>query len=147
MSGDVVEVEAPAKRGPYRLGVKLRKALRLLADGKRLGEAAALSGMSGRGLTLALRRSEVAAQLTADARAALIGQLPRATDTISRVMGSDNAMAALSAAKFTLGTAAGISEPVRGMQVGVSVNVDVRAGYVLDLRDNVDEPLPAQSAR
>jgi hypothetical protein len=123
------------------MGVKLRKALRLLADGKRLGEAAALSGMSGRGLTLALRRSEVAAQLSAEARAALVGQLPKATATIEKVMNGDNMVAALNSARFVLGTAAGISEPVRGMQVGVAVSVDVRAGYVLALRgDPVDLP-------
>jgi hypothetical protein len=28
------------------------------------------------------------------------------------------------------------------MQVGVAVNVEVKAGYVLDLRDDPDEPWP-----
>src|SRR5262245_10451037 len=120
MSGEVVEVEVAGKRGPYKMGFKLRKALRLLAEGKRLGEAAALAGMSGRGLTLALRRPQVAAQLSEDARAALVGQLPKATATLERIMGGDNAQAAFNASRFVLGTAGGISEPVRGMQVGVS---------------------------
>jgi hypothetical protein len=118
------------------MGVKLRKALRLLAEGKRLGEAAALSGMSGRGLTLALRRPQAAEQLSADARAALVGQLPKAAATIERVMGGDNMQAALNGARFVLGAAGGISEPTRGTQAVVAVNVEVRAGYVLDLRDD-----------
>jgi hypothetical protein len=139
---EVAEIEAHSPRGPYRIGVKLRKALRLLGEGKRLGEAAVLSGMSGRGLTLALRRPQVAEQLTADAPAALVGQLPRETATIERVMTGDNMVAALNSARFVLGAAAGIAEPVRGMQVGVAVNVNVQAGYVLDLRDGPDEPLP-----
>src|SRR5882724_4376390 len=105
MSGEVAEIEARGPRGSYRIGVKLRKALRLLGEGKRLGEAAALSGMSGRGLTLALRRPQVAEQLTADARAALVGQLPRATATIEKVMAGDNMVAALNSARFVLGTA------------------------------------------
>src|SRR5262245_2502152 len=146
MSGDVAEVERRGPRGPYRMGVKLRKALRLLAEGKRLGEAAALSGMSGRGLTLALRRPQVAEQLTADARAALVGQLPKATATIERVMAGDNMQAALNGARFVLGAAGGIAEPVRGVQVGVAVSVDVKAGYVLDLRDDPTEPLPGGTA-
>jgi len=42
-------------------------------------------------------------------------------------MGGDNMAAALNSARFVLGTAAGISEPTRGMQVGVALSVDVRA--------------------
>jgi hypothetical protein len=57
-------------------------------------------------------------------------------------MAGDNMIAALNSARFLLGTAAGIAEPVRGMQVGVAVNVEVKAGYVVDLRDDPDEPLP-----
>jgi hypothetical protein len=57
-------------------------------------------------------------------------------------MTGDNMVAALNSARFVLGAAAGIAEPVRGMQVGVAVNVNVQAGYVLDLRDGPDEPLP-----
>jgi hypothetical protein len=41
--------------------------------------------------------------------------------------------AALNGARFVLGAAGGIQEPQRGSQALVAVNVEVRAGYVLDI--------------
>src|SRR5262249_40610122 len=102
MSGqEVVEAES-RKRGPYRIGPKLRRALKLLGEGKRISEAALLANMTPRGLTLALRRQHVVEQLSLDARAALVSQLPKATATLERVMGSDNMAAALNGARFVL---------------------------------------------
>src|SRR5262245_46796633 len=139
MSGDVVEVEGRKPRGPYKIGPKLRRALKLLGEGKRLSEAALLANMTPRGLSLALRRQHVVEQLSLDARAALVSQLPKATATLDRVMGSDNMAAALNGARFVLGTAGGIVEPTRHDAPAVSISIDVKAGYILDLTDRPRE--------
>jgi hypothetical protein len=62
-------------------------------------------------------------------------------------MSGDNMVAALNGARFVLGAAGGISEPQRGAQATVSMNIGVQAGYVLDLRDDPAEPLLRSSRR
>jgi hypothetical protein len=62
---------------------------------------------------------------------------------LERVLDSENAMASLNAARLALGIHE-IAPPEKGGAT-VSVNIGIRAGYVLDLRDDPTEPLPAPS--
>jgi hypothetical protein len=132
-------------RGNYRLGGKLRRALQFLTDGRPLPEAAALARMTPQGLRIALRKPHILAILSEDARARLSGLLPKACSTVERVMDGDNAQAALNAARLALGIHE-IAPPERGGAT-LNVNIGIRAGYVLDLRDNLAEPLPGPSTR
>jgi len=117
-------------RGPNRLGKKLKRALQHLTNGRPLAEAATLAHMSPQGLRLALRRPQLLSLMSEDARARLTGLLPKAVSTVERVMDSSNMQAALNGARFVAGVHS-IAPPERG--TSVSVNVDVKAGFVIDL--------------
>ena len=140
MQSTVPEVRRRGPRKPYRLGGKLKRALGHLTDGRGLVESALLAKMSPQGLRAALRKPHVMALVTEDARARLTGLLPKAASTVERILDSDNAMAALNASKFALGVHE-IAPPERGASVAISV--DVRPGFVIDLRPDDGQPLPA----
>jgi hypothetical protein len=98
--------------------------------------------MSDRGLALALRRPQVAQRLGDHARALLASQLPKAAETIDRIMSSDNAAAALNAARYNLAVAGGIAMPERGPLV--AINMETPCGYIIDLSGTpVERPRPA----
>jgi hypothetical protein len=142
---NVPELRQRGERGAYKLGKKLRRALQHLTDGRPLPEAAALARMTPQGLKVALRKPHVLALVSEDARARLSGLLPKACATIEKVMDGDNAQAALNAARLALGIHE-IAPPEKGGAM-VSLNIGIRAGYVLDLRDHPAEPLPDPSVQ
>jgi len=121
------QIEAkPRKRS---ISMRVKQAIEHLAAGKSQTEAAALSGMSRKGLWLALQRDHVKAHLTEVARDTLAQAQPRAAVRIGELMSSENEMVGFQASRLVLGIA-GISPPERP---GVVINNNVAPGYVINL--------------
>jgi hypothetical protein len=130
--------EAPKKR----ISAKVRRAVDMMADRQATGgrmliqDAAAAVGLCREHLGRELRKPHVQNFMVERIKHILAMAIPHAAQTKIDLLDSDNAVARDRAASWLLDRA-GLG-PAAGPSV--AVNVEVRAGYILDLRD--DPPAP-----
>jgi hypothetical protein len=139
-------LENPAPVGPpipaKRISKKVRAAIDVMVSGevKTVTDAAAKAGLARASLSRALSTPHVAEFLRQKVMRHLAIAAARAGATKTELLDSDNAMARDRASSFILGLA-GI-QPAN--KPSVNVNIEMRAGYVLDLREP-DDPRPMQT--
>jgi hypothetical protein len=124
---------APVIDKPGRIGTKLRSAIALFVNGDctKITDAAQRVGLARESLGKALDRPHVLAYLQQRTRKRLEILAGRAGAVKAELLESDNEMAREKASSFVLGLA-GI-QPANNP--GVSINLEIKAGYVIDLTD------------
>jgi hypothetical protein len=137
----VLDTPAPAAPvKPLRITDKVRRAVHLLVSGecKKITEAAEKVGLARESLGRALDKPHVAEFLRQKVLRHLATQAARAGAVKGELLDSDNEMVRDRASTFVLGLAdiAPASAPA------LSVNLEIRAGYVIDLSDH---PRPMQT--
>ncbi len=134
----------PAKPRPISRRIKKAIATMVRGEAKTITAAADLAGLSREALSRALQKSHVIQYLhdkTARALAIAAGQ---AGATKIALLDSANARVRNEASTFVLGLA-GI-KPADDPRTAVNINMNVRAGWIVDLRDELkasDPPTPA----
>ena len=126
---------APADIGPpKRISKKVRAAIDAMVTGecKNITEAAAKAGFARESLSRALSVPHIAEHLRQKVIRHLAIHAARAGATKVDLLDSDNAMARDRASTFVLGLA-GIQPATTP---SVSLNIEVKAGYVIDLSDD-----------
>jgi hypothetical protein len=137
----VLDTAAPAEpvNKALRITEKVRRAVHLLVSGdvKTITEAAAKVGLARESLGRALDKPHVAKFLRDKVVRHLATQAARAGAVKGELLDSDNEMVRDRASTFVLGLAdiAPASAPA------LSVNLEIRAGYVIDLSDDPRPPL------
>ena len=137
----VLDTPPPAEpvNKALRITERVRRAVGLLVSGecKQITEAAAKVGLARESLGRALDKPHVAEFLRQKVLRHLATQAARAGAVKTELLESDNEMVRDRASTFVLGLAdiAPASAP------SLSVNLEIRAGYVIDLSD--DPPPPA----
>ncbi len=128
-----VDADAPAKR----ISKKVRTAIGYMVNGecKQISEAAAKVGLARESLSRALSQPHIAEHMRQRVVRHLAIQAARAGAVKGELLDCSNEMVRDRASTFVLGLA-GI-QPAN--QPSVNVNLEVRAGYVLDLREPADE--------
>jgi hypothetical protein len=118
---------------PGRVGAKLRSAIALFVNGDctKITDAAERVGLARESLGKALDRPHVLAYLQQRTRKRLEILAGRAGAVKGELLESDNDMAREKASSFVLGLA-GIAPATTP---GVSINLEIKAGYVIDLTD------------
>ena len=118
---------------PHRIGTKLRSAIALFVSGDctKITDAAERVGLARESLGKALDRPHVLAYLQQRTRKRLEILAGRAGAVKAELLESDNDMAREKASSFVLGLA-GIAPATTP---GVSINLEIKAGYVIDLTD------------
>jgi hypothetical protein len=146
---DVLEARelVPAKkvRGPYRLSPRLLKVIELLATNEcsSISAACDAAGFERRSFYYAMKRKPVRRFLEERTRAVLGVSQARASERMRELMESENQMTAFNASRFVLGVAG--HAPAE--RPAVSVNLDFRPGYIVDLGGgNRISPMPAGGA-
>jgi phage terminase small subunit len=128
-----VDTSLPARR----ISKKVRTAIGYMVNGecKKITEAATKAGLARETLSRALSQPHVAEHMRQRVVRHLAIQAARAGAVKGELLDCDNEMVRDRASTFILGLAdiAPASAPA------LSVNLNIRAGYVLDLRDPVDE--------
>jgi hypothetical protein len=129
------ETPTPARR----VSKRVRAACDALVNGdvKTIKEAAELVGLARESLSRALSTPHVAEHLRAKVLKSLAMAAARAGAVKVDLMDSDNAIARDRASSFVLGLA-GI-QPASNPTV--SLNIEMKAGYVIDLSDDPPQPL------
>jgi hypothetical protein len=130
---------APADIGPpKRISKKVRAAIDAMVSGecKTIKETAEKVGLARESLSRALSTPHVAEHLRTKVLRSLAMAAARAGAVKVDLLDSDNAIARDRASSFVLGLA-GIQPATNP---SISVNLDIRAGYVIDLSD---DPPPA----
>jgi len=125
---------APADIGPpKRISKKVRAAIDAMVSGecKKICDAAAKVGLARESLSRALSTPHVAEHLRQKVLRHLAIHAARAGAVKVDLMDSDNAIARDRASSFILGLA-GIQPDTAP---SVNVNIDLKAGYVIDLTD------------
>jgi hypothetical protein len=117
-----------------RISKKVRVAIEAMVSGesKTIADAAAKAGLARESLSRALNTPHVAAHLHQRVVRTLAIAAAKAGTTKVDLLDSDNAMARDRASSFILGLAgiAPASTP------SVSLNLEIRAGYIIDLTDD-----------
>jgi hypothetical protein len=123
---------------PKRISKKVRAAIDAMVSGdcKKICDAAAKVGLARESLSRALSTPHVAEHLRQKVLRHLAIHAARAGATKVDLLDSSNEMARDRASSFVLGLA-GIQPATNP---SISVNLDIRAGYVIDLSD---DPPPA----
>jgi hypothetical protein len=123
----------PALDKPGRIGAKLRSAIALFVSGDctKITDAAERVGLARESLGKALDRPHVLAYLQQRTRKRLEILAGRAGAVKAELLESDNDMARDRASSFVLGLA-GIAPATTP---GIAVNIEIKAGYVIDLTD------------
>ena len=131
---------APAGAGPpKRISKKVRAAIDAMVSGdcKKISEAAAKVGLARESLSRALSTPHVAEHLRQKVLRHLAIHAARAGATKVDLLDSSNEMARDRASTFVLGLA-GIQPATNP---SVSLNLDIRAGYIVDLSPEPGELL------
>jgi hypothetical protein len=137
---EAAELPAPAVPpvAPRRISAKVRAAVRAMVEGecKTLKEAAEKAGLARESLSRALSTPHVAEHLRLQTVRRLGIAAARAGHTKVELLDSDSEIVRDRASSFVLGLAgiAPASTP------SVSLNIEVKAGYVIDLSDNRPGP-------
>src|SRR5205823_3288589 len=124
------DVTAPARR----ISKRVRRAIDLMVSGdcKKICDAAAKVGLARESLSRALSTPHVAEHLRQKVIRHLAIAAARAGYDKGELLDSDNAIARDRASSFILGLA-GIQPATNPT---ISLNLDIRAGYVIDLSDD-----------
>jgi hypothetical protein len=119
---------------PLRITDKVRRAINLFVAGdcKQITEAAEKVGLARESLGRALDRPHVLAYLQERTRKRLEILAARAGVVKGELLDCNNDMAREKASTFVLGLA-GIAPATTP---GIAVNIEIKAGYVIDLSDN-----------
>jgi hypothetical protein len=136
---------APADIGPpKRISKKVRAAIDRLVSGecKKICDAAAKVGLARESLSRALSTPHVAEHLRQKVLRHLAIHAARAGATKVDLLDSNNEMARDRASTFVLGLA-GIQPATNP---SISVNLDIRAGYIIDLSPEPGEVVDPPSA-
>jgi hypothetical protein len=131
----VLDTPAPAEPLPARrISKKVRGAIDLMVSGdcKKICDAAAKVGLARESLSRALSTPHVAEHLRQKVLRHLAIAAARADYVKGELLDSDNAIARDRASSFILGLA-GIQPATNP---SVSVNLSIRAGYVIDLTED-----------
>ncbi|MBR0974094.1 hypothetical protein [Bradyrhizobium japonicum] len=125
---------------PKPISLKVREAIASMVTGdtKNITAAAAKVGLSREHLSRELSKPHIAEYLNQKVRRHLAVATTRAGAVKAELLDSDNAMVQDRASTFILGLA-GIQP---ASQPSVNLNIEVKAGYVIDLRD--DNEIPAK---
>jgi hypothetical protein len=132
---------APSDGGPpKRISKKVRAAIDAMVSGdcKKISEAAAKVGLARESLSRALSTPHVAEHLRQKVKRHLAIHAARAGAAKVDLLDSSNEMARDRASTFVLGLA-GIQPATNP---SVSINLEVKAGYVIDLSD---DPAPMKT--
>jgi len=114
-----------------RVTGKLRVAIeKMVFEGLKRPEAAAAAGLSDHGLRQALRKPHVKAAYMSELQVLRDSERARNVHALVDVRDGDNQMARVQAVKQ-------LENP--GGESGISVNVHIQAGYVIDLSESTDE--------
>jgi phage terminase small subunit len=128
---------APAQQKPDRpkpISGKVREAIDIIASGKNVTQAAEAVGISREHLSRQLSRPHVTNFIYQKTRRTLAIAAARAGEVKVDLLGSANAMVADRASSYVLGLA-GIQPAT---QPSVNLNVEIKAGYVIDLSEPND---------
>jgi hypothetical protein len=127
---------------PKRISAKVRAAIGYMVNGdcKKICEAAEKAGLARESLSRALSTPHVAEYLRLQTVRRLGIAAARAGHTKVELLDSDSEIVRDRASSFVLGLA-GIAP---ASQPSVSVNIEVKAGYVIDLSD---DPRPGAAMR
>jgi hypothetical protein len=142
----VLDAPAPAEPIPaLRITKKVRAAIDLMVSGecKQIKDAAEKAGLARESLSRALSKPHVAEHLRMKVLRFLAMSAARAGAVKVDLLDSDNAIARDRASSFVLGLA-GIqpaSTPT------VSLNLEIRAGYIIDISPDPSEMIDQPSAR
>jgi hypothetical protein len=119
---------------PYKISAKIRAAIDLMVAGdvKTIVEAAEKAGLARESLSRALARPHVAEHLRTKVVKRLAIEAARAGAVKVDLLDSANEMVRDRASSFILGLA-GIAPAT---SPSLNVNIEVRAGYVIDLSDD-----------
>jgi hypothetical protein len=131
---------AEAATGSKRVSKKVTAAIDKMVSGecKKITEAADAVGMARESLSRALSKPHVAELMRTKVLRTLAMAAARAGATKVDLLDSDNAMARDRASSFVLGLA-GIQPATTPT---VSLNIEIKAGYVIDL---TDDPQPMRT--
>jgi hypothetical protein len=123
------------KRRP--ISRKVVQAIELMIGGKakNITEAAAAIGMPRETLSRNLSRPDIAEQIRTNCTKALIMAAPRASAVKIDLMESDNAIVRERASSFVLGL---IGIAPQQQATSVNLNLNLRAGFVIDLSEPED---------
>jgi hypothetical protein len=130
---DEAPVPATVER-PKRISKKITAAIDLMVSGecKTITDAAEKVGLARESLSKALSKPHVAEHLRAKVLKSLAMAAARAGATKVELLDSDNEMVRDRASSFVLGLA-GIQPAT---SPSLNINVEVKAGYVIDLSDD-----------
>ena len=133
---------AAVKAGPptepidkqLRITAKVRRAIDLMATGecKLIKDAAEKVGLARESLGRALAKPHVIEHMRQRALRTLSLAVPRAAEVKAELLDSGDSMARDRASTFVLG----LADIAPANAPALSVNIEMRAGYVLDLRDD-----------
>ncbi|WBL82297.1 hypothetical protein I3J27_18365 [Bradyrhizobium xenonodulans] len=130
--------EKPERPKPISKKVRTGIDLMVSGDAKDITAAAKRVGLSREHLSRELRKPHIAQVMRDKTLANLSINAMKAGATKVRLLDSENGMVADRASTFVLGVAGIAPTP----QPSVSVNVNIRAGYVIDLTEpNDGEPM------
>jgi hypothetical protein len=141
------EIAAPAvpatnpQPQPRPIPKRVREAIKLYTEGhaKTWALAADKGKISREHLSRCLGKPHIAAYLRNRAAHVVAMGVGRAAPRLNQLMDSPSQKVALDAVKFSLGTAG-----IKPTSDAANVNVSVRSGYIIDLRDRAskNDPLP-----
>lgn len=131
---DTTEKLPEPKRRP--ISRKVVQAIELMIGGnaKNITEAAAAIGMPRETLSRNLSRPDIAEQIRQKASKALIMAAARASAVKIDLLESDNSIVRERTSSFVLGL---IGIAPQQNATAVNINLEIRAGYVIDLTDDV----------
>jgi hypothetical protein len=140
-----LEKPAPVLDKPRRIGAKLSRAINLFVAGEctKITDAAEKVGLARESLGRALDRPHVVAYLQQRTRKRLEILAARAGAVKGELLESNNDMARDRASSFVLGLA-GIQP---ASSPSVSLNLEIRAGYIIDISPDPSEMIDAPSVR
>jgi hypothetical protein len=123
-----------------RITAKVRRAIDLMARGecKQIKEAAEKAGLARESLSRALGRPHVVEYMRQRAVRTIQMAAGRAAEVKAELLDCGDSMARDRASTFVLGTA-GIGPATAP---SLSINLEIRAGYVIDLSDTHAPPAP-----
>jgi hypothetical protein len=135
---------SPKQPAERRISSRMQKVLTLLATkGMTQREAAKQGGMTEAYLSTALRKPQIQVFIARVARQNIQLGMLRASKRVIELVDAESEHVSLDASKHVLAIE-GI-KPRADAQV--SVNIDIKAGYVIDLTDSAKPVIDAQSTR
>jgi hypothetical protein len=131
---DGTTVDSGGAGTPRRISTRVAAAIELMVSGecKKISEAAEKAGLARESLSRALSKPHIAEHMRTKVLRSLALAAARAGATKVELLDSENAMVRDRASSFVLGLA-GIQPAT---SPALNVNIEVKAGYVIDLSDD-----------